>query len=461
MAKSIAVVGAGFNGMCTAYMLSKKGFAVTLIDAGPVIGGVMASREVGDYIYDLGCHLMDNAYGEHADLVREILDDEIVPHQTVYASVVNGKITKGMENPNLSVLGEEIGSKIVSEMLDIENNNKKQKPKNMKDVVEARFGPTATKYLDKYISKKSQAGFDKLSASIFSNMVPDRIHCVDEEKARLLKENPALDAKIAASSMEDPLTPYRDVAEVGEGLNYRQFYPKNRGMLGFCEALKDKVIANGGVVLTSTICEAISQSDDSCSLKLKNHSTQETSELTTDMLFWASEIGILSNLLGGSKELSNFHHKVPMILYYFNLPADEINEFSYITNYDDNCLTFRVSAPSNYGSGTAPDGMGYICVEVTTTMGSEIWNESEEFSQTIWQEVLDMGFISPKAKISTPYIIKTPVSFLLKATGFTKEFAEFKEFSKDMKNIYYPDSAIISKSGIHDDVSAVLKRMVD
>ncbi|VAX03818.1 hypothetical protein MNBD_ALPHA03-1343, partial [hydrothermal vent metagenome] len=148
MTRHISIIGGGFHGICCAYLLAKKGYKVSLIDTGKTIGGVMASIEHGDYIYDLGCHLFDNSYKKLSDLLKELLSDKFVPHKTVYASIVNGIKSENTEAPNLTNLGPARSATILYELIQRILSKADAPITSLADLVEANFGSSAAKALN-------------------------------------------------------------------------------------------------------------------------------------------------------------------------------------------------------------------------------------------------------------------------------------------------------------------------
>ena len=56
MSPSVAVLGGGLAGMAAAWELARAGFAVTLVERGPELGGLAGSFERGGHVYPLGYH---------------------------------------------------------------------------------------------------------------------------------------------------------------------------------------------------------------------------------------------------------------------------------------------------------------------------------------------------------------------------------------------------------------------
>ena len=75
----IAIVGGGFRGIAAAYFLQRDGHAVTLIEAAPVLGGVLHGLEWNGFHLDKGCHLFSNRDRSLTRAMLEIMDGQVLP----------------------------------------------------------------------------------------------------------------------------------------------------------------------------------------------------------------------------------------------------------------------------------------------------------------------------------------------------------------------------------------------
>ena len=140
-----------------------------------------------------------------------------------------------------------------------------------------------------------------------------------------------------------------------------------------------------------------------------------------DYMIWALDTGLLSQIALREDLVSSKIHTTAMALYYFLTPRNEIGNLSFIQNYDPNYLTFRVSSAGAYSNQITRDGNSYICAEVMTKLGSNLWERPEHYATKVWKEALELGMVQSDSPIDT-MVKKTPVSYKHEKVGFENTF---------------------------------------
>lgn len=82
MNKKIIVIGAGISGLTTAYLLSKKGFDVTIIEKSNSVGGSIESVVENDFLFDRG----PNSALETTPVIGQLIKELELEHELLYAS---------------------------------------------------------------------------------------------------------------------------------------------------------------------------------------------------------------------------------------------------------------------------------------------------------------------------------------------------------------------------------------
>jgi protoporphyrinogen oxidase len=77
--KTVAIIGAGPAGLTAAYLLSKEGVPVTVIEADPeLVGGIARTANYKGYLFDIGGHRFFSKSKEVEDLWTELLPNDLL-----------------------------------------------------------------------------------------------------------------------------------------------------------------------------------------------------------------------------------------------------------------------------------------------------------------------------------------------------------------------------------------------
>ena len=82
MNKKIVVIGAGISGLTTAYLLSKKGFDITIIEKNDAVGGSIESVIENGFLFDRG----PNSALETTPVIGQLIHELELEHELLYAS---------------------------------------------------------------------------------------------------------------------------------------------------------------------------------------------------------------------------------------------------------------------------------------------------------------------------------------------------------------------------------------
>jgi protoporphyrinogen oxidase len=91
-AVDVAIIGAGPAGLTAAYLLTKSGFTVTVIEKDPVyVGGISRTVEHKGFRFDIGGHRFFSKSREVVDLWNEILPDDFIQRPRMSRIFYDGK----------------------------------------------------------------------------------------------------------------------------------------------------------------------------------------------------------------------------------------------------------------------------------------------------------------------------------------------------------------------------------
>jgi protoporphyrinogen oxidase len=88
----VAIIGAGPAGLTAAYLLTKKGYSVTVIEKDPIyVGGISKTVEYQGFRFDIGGHRFFSKAKEVVDLWNEILPDDFIQRPRMSRIYYEGK----------------------------------------------------------------------------------------------------------------------------------------------------------------------------------------------------------------------------------------------------------------------------------------------------------------------------------------------------------------------------------
>ncbi|MGJ3258677.1 MAG: FAD-dependent oxidoreductase [Rhodospirillales bacterium] len=411
MTLNVLVAGGGFRGIISAYFLRKRGCNVTLVERAPFLGAVLWPLEWKEYglILDKGCHLFGSGDPVNDDVMLDFLGDNFESHELKVAAAFNGGTTPDTVVPDLTRLPGDQPARVLRETIEAAARNPDAAgAATLAEYLSVRFGPTAAAALGPVCDKMTAARSGELAPGALSTTLGQRVKITDDDIANMLKQLGPLDDRIAASNVHDP---YKYLETSNPKLPHRHFYPKKGGTGALPRAAQAYLESAGCDIRLGTSIEAFRADGRGVSVKI------DDDERDFDYMVWALDMGPLSQVALGEDLVSAKVHKSPMALYYFLTPAEEIGPLSYIQDYDIDHLTFRVSRAGVYSNQILPDGNTYVCSEVVTPMGSELWETPEAFSAQVWAEARTLGMVKGDAPLDT-YVQKTPVSYKHEKIGF-------------------------------------------
>src|ERR671926_971575 len=91
-AADVAIIGAGPAGLTAAYLLTKAGFSVIVIEKDPVyVGGISRTVSHNGFLFDIGGHRFFSKAKEVVDLWHEILPDDFIERPRLSRIFYGGK----------------------------------------------------------------------------------------------------------------------------------------------------------------------------------------------------------------------------------------------------------------------------------------------------------------------------------------------------------------------------------
>ena len=395
--KKILVVGGGFRGILAANNLQKK-YSVDLIEKSPYLGGVLFSEKWNDFYIDKGVHIFDNTRSEDTKLIQKILKNKFRKIDVKYGSRITNKTSDKVAVPDFTTLDMKTQRKIAQELFECSFLN--QKSKNLHEYLLNTYGKTAGSYFIRLAKKYFAIDPKELSPDAHKNNPLSRGRFFDDHITSFLKNFEMFDHKIALPVNDNPMKWHSDVKDQ----SYRYFYPQKDGLRNFCDNSLEFLKNNNVNVKTNISLENIEKKNNKLFCIFSDGTKKEY-----DHLLWTTDHIPLYKIITKTKTVDSGIHFVPMVVFYFIVDINKINDFTYIQDFTNSTMALRAAVTGMLGNQIIKN-QTYIDVEVPTKIGSKLWNDPDKFYKIIWKDVVKMGLVKGKMPKNKKFI-KSPVSF--------------------------------------------------
>lgn len=352
MASSCLIVGGGIAGIVAALRARADGWAVTLVERQPVLGGLLASwrPEGTDLTFDYGTHI-PAATGDAAldrVLFGDLPDAEWNRFPVLHAGTYwNGRLSPDSACLDLRTLPPADYRAVLPEML-APTAVRAGDFRTLADQLAAHYGPELlARVFDPALRKLYGIGTADLAPEAHRLFGLIRFLCFDAERTRELKRHPALDAKLG-------LHDFRETVPGVAPLPAR--YPRTGGVGRWVEHLAGKLAAPGVTVCTGV---ALAQVDAAA----RTAATADGKIFRYDRLVWTLPPAHLLRLAGhpaGAELAAPRFAKA--ILHHLVVDAPPAAACQYVTCFDPARHSFRVTLYDRLQPGNG--GPSRVTVEV-------------------------------------------------------------------------------------------------
>lgn len=444
------IVGGGLAALAAGRKLRAEGAGVHIVEAGKGFGGINNSRPWKDFLLDFGCHLFGNETPDTTELILEMAGGEAVPVAPRIAAITNGKISIDVEYPDFNHFGPETaGAMLLDVMAAAANDTVSEVLANpdasLEDLLLARFGKTGSDMLAPVVQKITTLTPAQLSAKAAVQLPVRRILLTDPDTAGLLKTVPALDDRILKPSTGAGLDFYDDAKHV---MPTRMFYPSSNGLSGFTRACVDGLEAADALLETGRAVTRIEPDGDGVIVTFGDGET-----MRTENLLWTSGPESLAKAAGIEMDPDAIYFKLPMVFYYFDIPADRAGDRHFMIDTTPEHHCFRISVPPNYGPGLAPEGRSFVCCEVTCDLDAEIFANPDAFTGEIWREAVAAGMASGDAPDDV-LTMKAPATYRFPRQGAETAIQPLMDWLDQTPAVEMTNPFVFGKSGTVRAVSS-------
>lgn len=413
----IAIVGGGFSGIYAASRLADEGVSVAIIEGGEGLGGNLRSRFWNGYWIDLGVHNFDMRKTHAALFFEEILQDSLITTNGFnYASTVDTSWTVGCEQPDFHK-DEDFCARVMAELKHGLDSNRFDAINESSYVgyLASKYGELLSKKLIDMVTKI--VGGDPCGLAVDSKNAlsfierpvigPESKMIQYKETSQYWNERIGVSRLAMTAQLSDP--------DKGTVVGY----PQGKAMLTFCERAKLKLEEKGVRLYLDTMVDRLRRSRDLSILG------NEGNTIGAQKVFWSLPEIFLSKALRIDDCLSSMNRIVGTCFFVFEVPAKNITNLDYINDYSSTREVFRYSNQGAFSGQINEEGNTFILAEVwghPATFASKL---TTEFANTVWRNILDVGFVEGINSYKALNFFSTPVAFTLPLIGWRDQYQKY------------------------------------
>lgn len=374
--KPTVIVGAGISGLTIGYELSRNRHKVIIIEKEGRIGGLARSFHYNGFTFDIGPHKFYGLNQQTLRFVREVLDNKIVSFPQRSGVYLLGQYYSCPLS--LRVLLQLPFGITVNSIIDLLSTRRKKSGEedNFESYILRQYGRTLYNVFFREYTEKI---FGLLPKDIHSNWAKISISKAFIDKKAMTKDLLGLLRNIIIYSND-----------------HKELYYPLGGINVFCERLADSIRKNGGVILTNANISEITHSDNKIEMVVAAQR-----DIDCGNLIWTASCRTLSELLHLASGQLNF---CSLIIYNFELKKRPRNNYQWCYYGAGDIIFNRVSIPTLFHRGLAPDGRGALCVEVTCLKNDDKWNNPGSLLEKIKDDLERVNLIGSKEDVDSVHI---------------------------------------------------------
>lgn len=424
---STIVMGAGPAGLCSAYVLSKAGAPVTVVESAPFVGGLARTihrdTEYGEFKFDIGGHRWFTKNDDLNDLFKEVVADELLwvnrtsriffdgkwadyPLKFKSALTSVGPVTavRAVADYGVSTLKRTIGDPPME---------------TMEDRYIDQYGKTLYGlFFKNYSEKVWGVGCDKLSG----DWVAQRTKGMS-----------------LMTAIKDAVIPSKGnvVSLIDEFM-----YPRN-GFGRFSERMADAIKATGNeILLKHPVRRIVREGNHIKGIEVQTEQGVEL--LEADNFISSIPMTVLCKIMDPpapddvlkAADSLTFRDIITVNLMF---RKKQISPDTWVYVHDKNILFGRFHEPKNWSPAMVP-GEEYtsLVVEYFVNKGDNIWNMSDEqlVNLTVKYFIEDLKFVKPDEVIGG-FTLRATKAYPVYDMGYEEPLRKMKTFINSLENLQF------------------------
>jgi len=419
------VMGAGPGGLCSAYVLTRAGRPVTVLEKAPFVGGlartIRRQTPEGEFKFDIGGHRWFTKNEELNELFREVVDDELLWVNRTSRIYFDGKyVDYQLKISNaLRAMGPVVSARAMADY-GRQRAVTKLSPKpivSMEDAYIDQFGPTLYRlFFQRYSEKVWGLPCDRMSG----DWVTQR------SKGMSL-----------VTAVKDAIVPSN-----GKVVSLIDEFMYPRGGFGrFSERMADAVTAGGNEIALGTgVTKVHREGNRVTGVTVERDGVEEfvpgehfISSIPLTMLAKIVDPPAPPEVLAAADKLT-FRNIITVNLM---IRKPQVTSDTWLYVHDRNILFGRWHEPKNWSPEMVPDpSLTSLVVEYFCSFGDHIWSMSDDdlVEQTIRHLVEDMGFLR-RDEVIGGFAVRAPRAYPSYVIGYDEPLKLIKAFVDTLENL--------------------------
>ncbi len=416
--QSILILGGGFTGLRIAYLLDQLGHAVTLVEAGHQLGGMVGSFTrtclEKKFLFDFGPHLF---FKEYLDDYRKLLGDDMLPISGRFTMYAMGAMLSYPVQPveMLSKLGLVKSAAYIADYLaqKIRPTKPRSTSENLADAMASRFGKRLfNDFYAPYIEKccgLTVEETDIMWARERENVSGRSLASNLWNKARA-KLSATVRTKLASTN--DPAAQ-----------SITAWYPRH-GSAQLCRAMEDR-LQNTNILLDSKVVD-VQLCNGLCQSVVVRDSHGRLRSLSADLIVSTIPLPVLAPMLmpndpqiaqASARLRYRVVRLVNLIIHQPFVLEDSLEMFS----MDARHLFKRVYEPKAMSPDMAPPDMTSLTLEVCCTEGDSVSKMPDASLADACAKSLESIGLLDLSKVVDAFVVNMPHAYPIYHKGFQSD----------------------------------------
>lgn len=423
----VVILGAGLTGLSAAWKLTAKGFAVTVIDRNPFVGGLATTFERDGYIFDYGPHRF---HSRNEDLINEV------------AGILEGALDRRVRNTHFYF-----------------DNRYFQYPLKAENIFSVMDFSQVVKCAASYIGAATKRrimpvrdrNFESWCKSRFGAELYDYFFGPYTEKVWGVPPTQMsvrwAAQRIAVESLWDAFVRlFNEKRQIRNPHEYTHspyvsefFYPIG-GIGRICEELRAAIDAKGNNTRLETSVEKVLLGEDNAVTGIVVSNGNKTEEIAADYVISTLPINNLARMLEPAPpaDVASAADKLKFRatkFLFLMLNQQKVTSDHWIYFADKNVLFNRISEMRNYTPMSAPFNKTSLTLEISCDEGDDIWGQSADWLYKHCIDDLEAAGLTDRSRVEDFWTEGANTTYPVYLTDFDVNLIAVKKHLSASENL--------------------------